>query len=468
MGTPSRRHRLGLVAIAVAALASAATGALPSPTPELTSTETGTLTLTAEAPVAWLDFSPVANDDLVAADGRTVLRVSGQALDVGVVLRVGDPTTGEGGRSFGVGSVTKEASCEAGEVCGATLRLVAFLIDPVAHPTVDVTWTATAEARFPASGGPVPKAALDVKVGAVESRPAAELSLASRGPETVKVGPDVPRAVRTVHLTLPADAAADWPFEPALLIRLTDLGGGPAWQPPVKVRFLRGSNDSEVTWPAELVSPFSGCAPATPCETDVAIQFDWNGGSAEGTSVEWSLAAWAGRSGGNATDVAAIDAPVAADIAWEDPVKATTSGQTKVTRSGGSRVEFSTLLDMSDVAQGDGVEGLVRLVLHASLAADVDPAAEIMFSVGESPDFITVRPGVRSGETIAVYSRAETLVCAGRSTCPVKFSVNMTRDSSDLPEATVEWVADVEFMPLNGHRLADAAELRISGEQTIP
>jgi hypothetical protein len=166
--------------------------------------------------------------------------------------------------------------------------------------------------------------------------------------------------------------------------------------------------------------------------------------------------------------VASIGAPVATDVSWVDPAKASTTGQTKVTRSGGSRVEFSTVLDMSKVAQGDGVEGLVRLVLHASLAAGVDPAAEIKFSVGESPDFITVEPGVHPGETIAVYSRAEMLTCAGRSTCPVTFGVSLIRDSSELPEATVEWTADVEFLPINDHRLADAAKLTISGEQTIP
>jgi hypothetical protein len=451
MDRSTRRRRLGVLAIAVAGLAAAATSASPSPTPDLSSQLDGKLTVTKDDPVAWLDVRADETDALVAAAGATRLRIEAHA-DPGVLL-IAEEVVDHSARLEGLGEVRFETSCPSSEPCGATIRLTAILVDPESNPSVDVTYTTTAETRFPPGKGPIPAAAVAVDVGEVETRQADALGLATMPPVKVELGPDVPRTVQTVHLTLPSGPTADATLAPAVLIR----GEGTAYNAPVSANLTIDGSTVPVYWPSILVNPFTACRPLEPCDADLTLTFDWNGGAAEGASIDWSVAAWPGVAGEDPVVAPVVGAPVADDVAWDGPrLTASTSGQTTVTRNGGASVDIDATLDLSDVAQrAGGATGLIRMTFRAGLVDGSDPAANIGLTVENNVAVGRVQPG----QEAVVYTRARDLACEARSACPVRFNVILYRPETNSPEATVDWTADIEFLPLTPAGLPDGATL---------
>jgi hypothetical protein len=377
-----------------------------------------------------------------------------QSLDQGVYLfaeEVGGPGRTEGGYA------TLSATCPVGQPCGARIRLIAILVDPVGHPPVDVDYTATAEARFPSSTGPVPSATIDVNVSDVQSRSAASVGMTTTRREEIHVGPDMPRAVRTVHLSLPEGPPEDPTLLPNALIVTRELGEGTSYGPDVTVRSLVDGQELTLPW-AAATSPFANCVADAPCETDLELVFDWNGGPVEGSSIEWSLAVWPGVGADEPRPAATIDTPAPDDVSWDGPtLTSSTSGQASVARNGSAFINLNAALDLTDVPQGVGdVEGLVRLTFRAMLAPGADPAAKVRLSI-EGNDIELPSPG----ETLTAYSRASDIICGGRSICQanVGFSVALHPGSADVPEATVDWTADVEFLPFGSGEVPDGAQL---------
>jgi len=453
-----RRRRLGLIALVVAALTSVATGAPPSPSPNLTTTHDGTLHLTADQPVAWIDAGAVPNAAVTDSGSKTSLLITAMADAAGVLLIASD-TAGRTAPHQVASQLSHEITCVAAEDCVPAGRLMAILLDPVAHPAVDVAWTASAEIRFPETG-PVPDAAIDIQTSEPQTRPAADAGLAITAPERIELGPDTPRAIRAVRLTLPDGPPADPILDANAFLQVSDLREDPAFRVPVIIRVMSGDEIvGQGAYPTHL-PPFTSCAPGSACQVDLSVVFDWVGGADEVAPIEWSFAAWSGMSA-QETDPAREPATIdvgSTDVAWRGPLlSATTEGQTRVTRDGGARHRFIATLDLSDVPRGiDDLEGLVRLALRADLAPDSSPDADIRMSIGREFGSVPIPHG---GSALA-YARIEDLRCTGGSTCTVEFDAGMTRDAQEDPEATVDWTAEVEFLSLAGE-IPPAARLTV-------
>ena len=456
--TLRRRRRLGLVALVVGALASAATGASPSPSPNLTTSHDGTLHLTADHPVAWIEAEAVPNAAVIDSGSKTSLLITAQAEGPGVLLIASD-TASRTAPNQEASQLSHEIACFAGEDCVPAGRLMAILLDPVAHPAVDVGWTASAETRFPETG-PVPDAAIDVETSEPQTRPAADAGLAITAPERIELGPDTPRAIRTVRLTLPDGPPVDPILDANAFLQMSDLREDPAFRVPAIIRVMSGDEVvGQGAYPTHL-PPFTTCEPGAACEVDLSVVFDWVGGADEVAPIEWSFAAWSGMSA-EAADPAREPATIvvgSTDVAWrEPPLSATTAGQTRVTRDGGARHQFTATLDLSDVPRGvDAVEGAVRLALRADLAPDSSPDADIRMSVGRDFGSVPIRPG----EEAIAYSRIEDIRCTGGSMCSVEFTAGLSRDAQEDPEASVDWTAAVEFLSLAGE-MPPAARLTV-------
>ena len=121
------------------------------------------------------------------------------------------------------------------------------------------------------------------------------MGLGTTQAEEIHLGPDAPRAVRTVHVSLPEGLPADATLLPNALVLTTDVDGDAGYAPgrpgPQRERMAQAADIPSL---APLLWPFADCQVAAPCEADLELQFDWNGGPAEGSSLEWSLAAWPG------------------------------------------------------------------------------------------------------------------------------------------------------------------------------
>jgi hypothetical protein len=415
------------------------------------------LTLTAEAPVAWVDVAAREDANLIAAQGATTVRVNGQALDQGVFLIAEEPGV-PGRHSEGLSTTQWTATCPVGQPCAATVRLMAILVDPGGHPSVDVQYTATAETRFPSSGGPVPAASIDVDVSDVAAISASSTGPNTTQPEEIHLGPEVPRAIRSVHVSLPVGLPAEPVLLPNVLVLINELGQGTDDHQDILVRRVTGGEAVDVSPSAPLLGPFIDCEVAAPCEADVELQFDWTGGSAEGSSLEWSLAAWPGVGADESAEAANVDSPVATDVSWDrSALMSSLSGQARVTRSGGGFVSLGAALDLSDVPQAAGdVEGLVRLTFRAALSPGTHPAANGRLSI-DGNDVLMPSPGA----SVTVYSLARDVTCGGRSTCSMDnaFSIGLSQDSDEVPEATVDWTADVEFLPLGAGEIPAGARI---------
>jgi hypothetical protein len=321
-----------------------------------------------------------------------------------------------------------------------------------------VEYTATAEAFFQSNGGPAPStAAIGIDVDDVQSRSAASVGLATTEPEEVHLGPDLPRAVRTVHVSLPAGPRDDPILLPNALVVANEPGHGDSFHPNVRVTSLVDGGALDLPW-ANASSPLADCEVGAACETDLELQFSWGGGPAEGSTIEWSLVVWPGVGADEPRPAATIDPPVPADVSWDGPTLASsTSGQANVTRNRGASINLDATLDLSGVPQAAGdVEGMVRLTFRATLAPGTDPAARVRLSLD---GFDLELPG--PGETQTVYSRATDIFCGGRTTCPAEetFSISLSTASQDTSEATVDWTADVEFLPLGAGQIPDGATI---------